>query len=144
MRLDITLGFGEPWTLDVGYAHGLTEGAIGEVNHVRFEMDEDFMADPDAQFYWKSEASSGYGALDDFAVELEEFRDAVRDGRPPRLGRQDAVAQARVLEAIGRAMAAPRVRSTTVRVITSTVPSPPASTRASTRRWSSGTGWHGG
>jgi xylose dehydrogenase (NAD/NADP) len=43
---------------------------------------------------------------DPFAVELEEFRDAVRDGRPPRLGRQDAVAQARVLEAIGRAMAA--------------------------------------
>lgn len=30
LRLDFTLGFGEPWTLDVGYAHGLTEGAIGE------------------------------------------------------------------------------------------------------------------
>ncbi|MBK8084615.1 MAG: Gfo/Idh/MocA family oxidoreductase [Devosia sp.] len=44
------------------------EGAIGEVNHVRFEMDEDFMADPAAPFYWKSEASSGYGALDDFGV----------------------------------------------------------------------------
>ena len=44
------------------------EGAIGEVNHVRFEMDEDFMADPQAPFYWKSEASSGYGALDDFGV----------------------------------------------------------------------------
>lgn len=44
------------------------EGAIGEVNHVRFEMDEDFMADPEALFYWKSEASSGYGALDDFGV----------------------------------------------------------------------------
>ncbi len=43
-------------------------GAIGEVNHVRVEMDEDFMADPDVLFYWKSEASSGYGALDDFAV----------------------------------------------------------------------------
>ncbi len=26
------------------------------------------MADPEALFYWKSEASSGYGALDDFAV----------------------------------------------------------------------------
>ena len=26
------------------------------------------MADPRAPFYWKSEASSGYGALDDFAV----------------------------------------------------------------------------
>ena len=46
----------------------LAEGAIGTVNHVRFEMDEDFMADPEALFYWKSEASSGYGALDDFGV----------------------------------------------------------------------------
>jgi predicted dehydrogenase len=46
----------------------LDEGAIGEINHVRFEMDEDFMADPEALFYWKSEASSGYGALDDFGV----------------------------------------------------------------------------
>jgi predicted dehydrogenase len=44
------------------------EGAIGAVNHVRFEMDEDFMADRDAPFYWKSDASSGYGALDDFGV----------------------------------------------------------------------------
>jgi predicted dehydrogenase len=44
------------------------EGAIGPVNHVRVEMDEDFMADPEAFFYWKSELSSGYGALDDFAV----------------------------------------------------------------------------
>ncbi|ODT64822.1 MAG: myo-inositol 2-dehydrogenase [Pelagibacterium sp. SCN 63-23] len=43
-------------------------GSIGQVNHVRVEMDEDFMADPEALFYWKSEASSGYGALDDFAV----------------------------------------------------------------------------
>ncbi len=46
----------------------LAEGAIGAVNHIRLEMDEDFMADPDALFYWKSEASSGYGALDDFGV----------------------------------------------------------------------------
>jgi predicted dehydrogenase len=44
------------------------EGAIGVVNHVRVEMDEDFMADPEALFYWKSEATSGYGALDDFGV----------------------------------------------------------------------------
>lgn len=43
-------------------------GTIGVVNHVRCEMDEDFMADPEALFYWKSEASSGYGALDDFGV----------------------------------------------------------------------------
>lgn len=46
----------------------IDEGRIGTVNHVRMEMDEDFMADPDALFYWKSEASSGHGALDDFGV----------------------------------------------------------------------------
>jgi len=46
----------------------LDEGQIGEVNHVRLEMDEDFMADPEALFYWKSEATSGHGALDDFGV----------------------------------------------------------------------------
>jgi predicted dehydrogenase len=46
----------------------LADGTIGKVNHVRLEMDEDFMADPDAPFYWKSEASSGYGAPDDFGV----------------------------------------------------------------------------
>ncbi|MGV0877687.1 Gfo/Idh/MocA family oxidoreductase [Martelella sp. FLE1502] len=49
-------------------ARFLEQGAIGAVNHIRLEMDEDFMADPDQFFYWKSEASSGYGALDDFAV----------------------------------------------------------------------------
>lgn len=46
----------------------IAQGVIGVVNHVRVEMDEDFMADPQALFYWKSEAASGYGALDDFAV----------------------------------------------------------------------------
>jgi predicted dehydrogenase len=46
----------------------LDEKIIGEVNHLRVEMDEDFMADPEALFFWKHEASSGYGALDDFAV----------------------------------------------------------------------------
>lgn len=46
----------------------LREDIIGTVNHVRVEMDEDFMADSEALFYWKSEASSGYGALDDFGV----------------------------------------------------------------------------
>lgn len=46
----------------------LERGAIGTVNHLRVEMDEDFMADPEALFSWRSEASSGYGALDDFAV----------------------------------------------------------------------------
>ena len=42
--------------------------AIGTVNHIRIEMDEDFMADPEAPFSWRNEATSGYGALDDFAV----------------------------------------------------------------------------
>jgi predicted dehydrogenase len=46
----------------------LQEEQIGEVNHIRIEMDEDFMADPEALFYWKSEATSGFGALDDFGV----------------------------------------------------------------------------
>ncbi|WP_230529936.1 Gfo/Idh/MocA family protein [Microvirga roseola] len=46
----------------------LDEDRIGTVNHVRLEMDEDFMADPEDLFSWKSEATSGYGALDDFGV----------------------------------------------------------------------------
>ena len=46
----------------------LNAGTIGRVNHVRVEMDEDFMADPDAPFGFKSEAASGHGALDDFGV----------------------------------------------------------------------------
>lgn len=43
-------------------------GTIGAVTHLRIEMDEDFMADPAAPFSLKSEAGSGYGALDDFGV----------------------------------------------------------------------------
>jgi len=46
----------------------LKEGAIGRVTHFRAEMDEDYMADAEAPFSWRSEASAGYGALDDFAV----------------------------------------------------------------------------
>lgn len=46
----------------------LDEEAIGEINHIRFEMDEDFMADPDAPFHWRNERLSGYGVIDDFAV----------------------------------------------------------------------------
>ena len=38
------------------------------VTQFRVEMDEDFMADPEAPFSWRSEASSGLGAPDDFAV----------------------------------------------------------------------------
>ncbi len=46
----------------------LDEGVIGPVNHVRIEMDEDFLADPEAPFQQRHEASNGYGALDDFGV----------------------------------------------------------------------------
>ena len=46
----------------------LDEGAIGAVNHIRLEMDEDFLADPDAPFQQRHEAINGYGALDDFGV----------------------------------------------------------------------------
>jgi predicted dehydrogenase len=42
--------------------------AIGLLTHFRVEMDEDFMADSEASFSWRSQARSGYGALDDFAV----------------------------------------------------------------------------
>jgi predicted dehydrogenase len=46
----------------------LRDDTIGKVNHVRIEMDEDFMADAETPFFWKHAATSGYGALDDFAV----------------------------------------------------------------------------
>src|SRR3569833_1141736 len=46
----------------------LRNGTIGQVNHVRVEMDEDFMADPKAVFGFKSDKASGHGALDDFGV----------------------------------------------------------------------------
>jgi predicted dehydrogenase len=46
----------------------LEAGTIGSVNHVRVEMDEDFMADPEAPFSGKSARQSGHGALDDFGV----------------------------------------------------------------------------
>jgi predicted dehydrogenase len=46
----------------------LKSGAIGRLNHFRFEMDEDYMADAEAPFSWRSQATAGYGALDDFAV----------------------------------------------------------------------------
>jgi len=46
----------------------LRAGTIGRVNHLRIEMDEDFMADPDAVFGLKSAKASGLGALDDFGV----------------------------------------------------------------------------
>ena len=49
-----------------------------------------------------SDALAADASLDPFVVELQEFGDAVREGREPRLGRTDAVAQARVLDALRR------------------------------------------
>jgi predicted dehydrogenase len=46
----------------------LEEGTVGEVNQIRIEMDEDFMANPDAPFSLRDDKTSGYGALDDFGV----------------------------------------------------------------------------
>jgi len=46
----------------------LDDDAIGPVNHVRIEMDEDFLADPEAPFQQRHEAINGWGALDDFGV----------------------------------------------------------------------------
>ncbi len=46
----------------------LNEGVIGTVNHIRIEMDEDFMADPGAPFQPRHEVSNGWGALEDFGV----------------------------------------------------------------------------
>jgi predicted dehydrogenase len=49
-----------------------------------------------------SDALGADASLDPFVVELQEFGDAVREGRETRLGRADAVAQARVLDALRR------------------------------------------
>ncbi len=51
----------------------LAEKRLGVVNHVRIEMDEDFVADPDDLFTWRNDRRSGYGALDDFAVHPLSF-----------------------------------------------------------------------
>jgi hypothetical protein len=37
-------------------------------------------------------------AADPYGLELEDFSAAIREGRPPRLGRDDAVGQARAIE----------------------------------------------
>ena len=59
----------------------IDDGAIGAVNHLRIEMDEDYLADPDQPHSWRSESSAGYGALDDFAVHPLSLI-AVLFGRP--------------------------------------------------------------
>jgi predicted dehydrogenase len=63
----------------------IAEGQIGAVNHVRFEMDEDYMADAEALFYWKSEAVSGYGAPDDFGVHPLSLMQFLFGGGPTRV-----------------------------------------------------------
>ena len=63
------LGYNYIQSPAIRYISGLLDaGTIGAVNHLRIEMDEDFMADPEQPHSWRSEASAGYGALDDFAV----------------------------------------------------------------------------
>lgn len=63
------LGYNYIQSPAIRYVKGLLDaGTIGAVNHLRIEMDEDFMADPEQPHSWRSEASAGYGALDDFAV----------------------------------------------------------------------------
>ena len=63
------LGYNYIQSPAVRYIAGLLErGAIGRVTHFRVEMDEDYMADAEAPFSWRSESAAGYGALDDFAV----------------------------------------------------------------------------
>ena len=42
-------------------------------------------------------------AVNPYARELEDFSAAIREGRAPRLGREDAVGQARTIEALYRA-----------------------------------------
>ncbi|HTJ57704.1 MAG TPA: Gfo/Idh/MocA family oxidoreductase [Devosiaceae bacterium] len=60
----------------------LGEGVIGTVNHVRIEMDEDFLADPETPFSLKNDATSGLGALDDFGVHpLSLLHDLLGDVR---------------------------------------------------------------
>ena len=62
--------------------------AIGLLTHFRLEMDEDYMADSEAPFSWRSQARSGYGALDDFAVHPLSLI-ATLIGRPTRSFRRD-------------------------------------------------------
>ena len=63
------LGYNYIQSPAIRYIRGLLDaGTIGAVNHLRIEMDEDFLADPEQPHSWRSEASTGYGALDDFAV----------------------------------------------------------------------------
>jgi D-xylose 1-dehydrogenase (NADP+, D-xylono-1,5-lactone-forming) len=44
-------------------------------------------------------------AVNPYRLELEDLSSAIRDGRPPRLGREDAVGQARTIEALYAASA---------------------------------------
>ena len=83
----------------------LKGGAIGPVTQFRVEMDEDFMADAEAPFTWRSQESSGYGALDDFAVHPYESdldfarrlqREVFGEMRKPYADRPDGAGRRRV------------------------------------------------
>jgi D-xylose 1-dehydrogenase (NADP+, D-xylono-1,5-lactone-forming) len=47
-------------------------------------------------------------AANPYRLELEDLSSAIRDGGPPRLGRDDAVGQARAIEALYAAADAAR------------------------------------
>ena len=47
-----------------------------------------------------------FGALDPYQLELEDVSSAIREGRPPLLGRADALGQARAIDALYRSAAA--------------------------------------
>jgi predicted dehydrogenase len=79
------LGYNYIQSPAIGYIKSLLDaGTIGAVNHLRIEMDEDFMADPEQPHSWRSEATAGYGALDDFAVHPLSLI-ATLFGRPARV-----------------------------------------------------------
>ena len=87
----------------------LDEGAIGAVNHVRIEMDEDFMADPEAPFQQRHEKANGWGAIDDFGVHpLSLHPDPVRRDRACHVRHGEALPDAQ-----DAARASARSRSTT-------------------------------
>ncbi|MGN6534123.1 MAG: Gfo/Idh/MocA family protein [Mesorhizobium sp.] len=82
----------------------LAEGRIGTLNHLRIDMDEDFMGDPHAPFGWRHDAASGYGALDDFAVHPLSLI-AVLFGRVARVVCDMAKPHAERITALGEARA---------------------------------------
>jgi D-xylose 1-dehydrogenase (NADP+, D-xylono-1,5-lactone-forming) len=54
---------------------------------------------------WRDGEEVPVEAVNPYRLELEDLSSAIRDGRPPRLGRDDAVGQARTIEALYAASA---------------------------------------